>query len=73
MLFPPTVQTCYSEGEDGLEFFDEEFLAMRYHYCRSYGVMESSAVLFCSVSRESPLGAHKTSISCANMSSKCIK
>jgi hypothetical protein len=23
--FPPTTQTCYSEGEDGLEFFDEEF------------------------------------------------
>jgi hypothetical protein len=44
MLFPPDVQTCCSEGEDGLEFFDEEFV-----------------------------GAHKTSILCANMSSKCIE
>jgi hypothetical protein len=23
--FPPATQTCSSEGEDGLEFFDEEF------------------------------------------------
>jgi hypothetical protein len=23
--FPPATQTCCSEGEDGLEFFDEEF------------------------------------------------
>jgi hypothetical protein len=23
--FPPITQICYSEGEDGLEFFDEEF------------------------------------------------
>jgi hypothetical protein len=23
--FSPATQTCYSEGEDGLEFFDEEF------------------------------------------------
>jgi hypothetical protein len=23
--FPPTIQTCCSKGEDGLEFFDEEF------------------------------------------------
>jgi hypothetical protein len=23
--FPPTTQTCYSEGEHGREFFDEEF------------------------------------------------
>jgi hypothetical protein len=23
--FPPATQTCYSEGEDGLEFFKEEF------------------------------------------------
>jgi hypothetical protein len=23
--FPPSTQTCYSEGEDGLEFFNEEF------------------------------------------------
>jgi hypothetical protein len=25
LLFPPAVQTYCSEGEDGLEFFDEEF------------------------------------------------
>jgi hypothetical protein len=25
LLFSPTTQTCCSEGEDGLEFFDEEF------------------------------------------------
>jgi hypothetical protein len=26
LLFPPVVQTCRSEGEDGYEeFFDEEF------------------------------------------------
>jgi hypothetical protein len=25
LLFPPVVQTCCSEGEDGLKFFDEEF------------------------------------------------
>jgi hypothetical protein len=25
LLFPPTIQTYCSEGEDGLEFFDEEF------------------------------------------------
>jgi hypothetical protein len=24
-LFSPATQTCCSEGEDGLEFFDEEF------------------------------------------------
>jgi hypothetical protein len=23
--FPPATQSCCSEGEDGLEFFDEEF------------------------------------------------
>jgi hypothetical protein len=23
--FPPATQTCCSEGEDGLEFFDEKF------------------------------------------------
>jgi hypothetical protein len=23
--FSPATQTCYSEGEDGLEFIDEEF------------------------------------------------
>jgi hypothetical protein len=40
LLFSPVTQTCYSEGEDGLEFFDEEF---RLHVARlsllwSYGV-----------------------------------
>jgi hypothetical protein len=25
LLFFPATQTCCSEGEDGLEFFDEEF------------------------------------------------
>jgi hypothetical protein len=25
LLFSPTTQICYSKGEDGLEFFDEEF------------------------------------------------
>jgi hypothetical protein len=25
LLFSPSTQTCCSEGEDGLEFFDEEF------------------------------------------------
>jgi hypothetical protein len=25
LLFYPATQTCCSEGEDGLEFFDEEF------------------------------------------------
>jgi hypothetical protein len=25
LLFFPTIQTCCLEGEDGLEFFDEEF------------------------------------------------
>jgi hypothetical protein len=25
LLFSPATQTCCSEGEDGLEFFDEEF------------------------------------------------
>jgi hypothetical protein len=24
LLFSPATQTCSSEGEDGLEFFDEE-------------------------------------------------
>jgi hypothetical protein len=36
---------------DRLKFFDEEFYATRRLGCRSYGVMESSAVLF---HRESP-------------------
>jgi hypothetical protein len=42
LLFFP----CYLEGEDGLEFFDEEFLVVRCLGCRSYGVMESSPVPF---------------------------
>jgi hypothetical protein len=42
--FPPATQTCYSEGEDGLEFFDEEFLATCCPGCRSCGVMEFSVV-----------------------------
>jgi hypothetical protein len=25
LLFLPTTQTCFSEGEDGLKFFDAEF------------------------------------------------
>jgi hypothetical protein len=25
LLFSPATQTCCSEGEDGLKFFDEEF------------------------------------------------
>jgi hypothetical protein len=46
LLFPPVVQTCYSECEDGYEeFFDEEFYAMCCLGCYSCGVMESSAVL----------------------------
>jgi hypothetical protein len=39
-------QSYYSEGEDGLEFFDKEFWATCYPGCRSCGVMMSSAVLF---------------------------
>jgi hypothetical protein len=45
--FPPATQTCCSEGEDGLEFFDEEFKATCCRGCRSCGVMESSTVPFC--------------------------
>jgi hypothetical protein len=45
--FPPATQTHCSEGEDGLEFFDEEFYVVRCPGCRSSGVMESSAVPFC--------------------------
>jgi hypothetical protein len=44
--FPPATQTCCSEGEDGLEFFVEEFKATCYPGCRSCGVMESFTVLF---------------------------
>jgi hypothetical protein len=25
LIFSPGTQTCYSKGEDGLDFFDEEF------------------------------------------------
>jgi hypothetical protein len=25
LLFSPATQTCYSEGEDGLKFFNDEF------------------------------------------------
>jgi hypothetical protein len=46
LLFSPATQTCCSEGEDGLEFFDEELYVMCYPGCHSYGVMESSAVPF---------------------------
>jgi hypothetical protein len=46
LLFSPATQTCCSEGEGGLEFFDEEFYAMCCLGCRSCGVMESSVVLF---------------------------
>jgi hypothetical protein len=46
LLFSPATQTCCSEGNDGLKFFDEEFYAMCRPGCRSCGVMESSAVPF---------------------------
>jgi hypothetical protein len=46
LLFPLAIQNCCSEGEDGLEFFDEEFYLMRYPGCHSCGVIESSTVLF---------------------------
>jgi hypothetical protein len=44
--FPPATQTCCSEGEDRLEFFDEEFQAVCCPGCCSCGAMESSAILF---------------------------
>jgi hypothetical protein len=44
--FFPAPQTCCSEGEDGMEFFDVEFYVVCCPGCRSCGVMESSAVLF---------------------------
>jgi hypothetical protein len=47
LLFSPATQTVDSEGEDGLEFFDEEFQAMHCPGCRSCGAMESSVVPFC--------------------------
>jgi hypothetical protein len=46
LLFSPATQTCCSEGEDGLEFFNEESWATCCPGCRSYGVMESSAIPF---------------------------
>jgi hypothetical protein len=46
LLFPSAVQTYCSEGEDGLNLFDEELWAMHCPDCCSYGVMESSAVPF---------------------------
>jgi hypothetical protein len=46
LAISPAVQNHCSEGEDGLEFFDEEFWAMRCPGCYSCGVMESSAILF---------------------------
>jgi hypothetical protein len=45
LLFSPAVQTCCSEGEDELEFFNKEFYAMRCPDCYSCGIMESFAVL----------------------------
>jgi hypothetical protein len=44
--FSPATQTRCLEGDDGLEFIDEEFYATCCPSCRSYGVMESSAVPF---------------------------
>jgi hypothetical protein len=44
LLFPPATQTCCSEGEGGLEFFNEEFWPTCCPGCRSCGVMESSTV-----------------------------
>jgi hypothetical protein len=46
LLFSHAAQTCYSEGEDELEFFDGEFLIMCCPGCHSCGVMESSTILF---------------------------
>jgi hypothetical protein len=43
-IFPLPTQTCCSEGEGGLEFFDEEFKAMCCPGCCSCEVMESSAI-----------------------------
>jgi hypothetical protein len=42
--FPTATQTYCLEEEDGLEFFDEEFLAVHCPSCHSCGVMKSSAV-----------------------------
>jgi hypothetical protein len=46
LLFPPATQTGCSEGEDGLEFFDEEFYVVRCPSCCSCEIMESSDVPF---------------------------
>jgi hypothetical protein len=46
LLSPPAVQTCCSEGEDGLKFFKEEFYVVRCPGCCFCGVMESSVVPF---------------------------
>jgi hypothetical protein len=45
-LFLPAVEIYCSEGEDGLQFVDDEFWTMRYPDCYSCGVLESSAVPF---------------------------
>jgi hypothetical protein len=36
LIFSLATQTCCSEGEDGLEFFDKEFYALPFLWC--YGV-----------------------------------
>jgi hypothetical protein len=46
LLFSPATQTCCSEGEDGLEFFDEEFYVTCCPGCHSCGVMEPFVVPF---------------------------
>jgi hypothetical protein len=46
LLFPPAIQTYCSEGEDGLEFFDEELYAMHCPSCCSCGIVDSSAIPF---------------------------
>jgi hypothetical protein len=46
--FSPATQTCCLEGEDGLEFFDEEFKAMccpRLSFLWCYGVFRCSVPL----------------------------
>jgi hypothetical protein len=45
LLFSPTTQTCCSEAEEGLAFFDEEFYANDYPRSIASGVMESSAAI----------------------------
>jgi hypothetical protein len=46
LLFPFAIQTYYSEGEDGLEFFNEKFYAVLCPGCCSCRVIEPSTVLF---------------------------